>query len=156
MFGDFFSYGVAQLEPYKVQLAWWTYKRERLSTKEAVAKLLNPDSSIEAAALYMRYLHANITVKTTADGGGYQERGITWAETAVAYCGCSGVTMSASTRDFGWKNFVTWIETGKLSSSNEAEAIRRYNAMHQGWADKAAGEYWECANDDKCVLWRPY
>ncbi|MEU7855206.1 LamG-like jellyroll fold domain-containing protein [Nonomuraea sp. NPDC049141] len=149
------SYGIAQLEVYKARMVLQRYKGMWFSEDikgnvQIVALLIKPKYAIDIAAMYLMYLKDNIKVKTTSDEGGYQTRGISWAEAAVAYCGCAGVTMSVSTGLWGSKRFSDWMGGGTLVTddpANKKEAINRFNAMmSNGWAMQAASQYWVCAS----------
>jgi RHS repeat-associated protein len=139
------SYGVAQLEPYKLKRAWdhWMKiqgKNTKISTMQAVGLLINPKYTIDMAAMYMRFLHDTIQVQTPNG-----KRGITWAETAVAYCGCSGVQEQKSDRSWTYTRFTDWLEDGGggkgPATSNGDLAADRWYAIRGGWAYVAALEY---------------
>jgi RHS repeat-associated protein len=102
------SYGLAQLEPYKVQKAMEHFKLGNPGVEAIVDKLLTPKGSFDYAAMYLRYLKDTIKVRSTADGGGYYERSISWEEAGVAYCGCSGVTENSEGK---WTTvaFTDWM-----------------------------------------------
>ncbi|MGN9779839.1 RHS repeat-associated core domain-containing protein [Nonomuraea sp. ZG12] len=143
------SYGLAQLEPYKVIRAWEHWKKKTknpkmaatIGTIYATGLLLNPETSIEVAAMYMRYLKDTISIPTHP----HSSRSLTWAEVGVAYCGCAGVAENASDRAWNTTKFVRWISAGAgpqgPGTKDGDEAVRRYRAMH-GWARDAGYEYY--------------
>ncbi|NBE91858.1 MULTISPECIES: LamG-like jellyroll fold domain-containing protein [unclassified Nonomuraea] len=138
------SFGLPQLEPYKVQLAHKYFFKKNISEKEALKMIIR--DPFGAAAMYMRFLHDNVQVQNP--NGTW--RHMTWAETAVAYCGCSGVTRNASNNRWTVTKFQDWIYKGtsRPSTTNGAEAERRLAAMSNkdGWAALAAYEFWAFGN----------
>ncbi|MBB5081894.1 RHS repeat domain-containing protein [Nonomuraea endophytica] len=132
------SYGLAQLEPSKLKLAHMHVFKKGISTQEAIRWVIK--DPFGAAAAYMKYLKD--TVKVTFKDG--SSRGITWAETAVAYCGCSGVTIQASNGKFVDTKFTDWISSGadRPRTTDGEEARTRWRAMHGGWAETAALKLW--------------
>ncbi|WP_157250742.1 LamG-like jellyroll fold domain-containing protein [Nonomuraea typhae] len=132
------SYGLAQLEPYKIQLAHKHYFKKDITAKQAL-RMLRKDP-YGSAAMYMRYLRD--TVRVQNKNGTW--RRMTWAETAVAYCGCSGVTRNKSNNTWTVKKFQDWIYYGtdRPATSAGEEARKRMIAMRSGWAIQAAYEFW--------------
>ncbi|MEV6159371.1 LamG-like jellyroll fold domain-containing protein [Nonomuraea sp. NPDC052129] len=138
------SYGLAQLEPYKVQRALEHFKKGGKSVETIIDELLTPQGSFDYAAMYLRYLKDTITVRATADEGGYYNRPISWHEATVAYCGCAGVTESKSTGKWSTAAFTDWMAGGELRTKDRDEAKKRYNSMYQGgFAYEASREYWK-------------
>ncbi|MFI9848512.1 hypothetical protein ACIHFD_66725 [Nonomuraea sp. NPDC051941] len=136
------SYGLAQLEPYKVQRALKYFKKKELGVEAIIDKLLTPEGSFDYAAMYLKYLKKTITVRKTSDGGGYYNAPISWEDATVAYCGCAGVTESKSTGKWSTKAYTDWMAGNPLRTQDNEEGVRRYNAMQNGgWAYEASREY---------------
>ncbi|MEV8635800.1 LamG-like jellyroll fold domain-containing protein [Streptosporangium sp. NPDC051023] len=143
--GENGSYGIAQLEPKKAMLVLKYFfsggKAEaaaKLTLKDLAYELMIPEKSIEYAAMYLKYLHNEITVHPK----GGAERPITWREAAIAYCGCAGVTFDKK-GVLRWYNFQKWYTDDKLTTRDRGEAFARAKAMY-GWAWSAGTEYWSC------------
>ncbi|MGP4102279.1 RHS repeat-associated core domain-containing protein [Nonomuraea sp. KM90] len=138
------SYGLAQLEPYKVQRALAHFKKDKQGVEAIIDELLTPKGSFEYAAMYLRFLKDTLTVRATSDRGGYEPRAITWEEATVAYCGCAGVTESKSTGKWSTVAFTDWMGGADLRTKDKEEAFRRYRNMHEGGAAyEASREYWK-------------
>ncbi|GAA3179460.1 LamG-like jellyroll fold domain-containing protein [Nonomuraea roseoviolacea] len=133
------SFGLAQLEPYKVQLAHQHYFHVGISQKQALKMIIR--DPFAAAAMYMRFLRDTVKIPT-ANGG---TRNMTWAETAVAYCGCSGATRNSSNLKWTTTKLENWLggTSAYPQTSSRVEARKRREAMERdGWASNAAIEYW--------------
>ncbi|MET7335581.1 RHS repeat-associated core domain-containing protein [Nonomuraea sp. NPDC005650] len=137
------SFGLPQLEPYKVAMAHKERFGKAISEKNALKMIIR--DPIGAAALWMWYLHKTVNIPTA--GGG--TRKMTWAETAVAYCGCSGATQSASNKKWSTKKLEAWLSGNAKypDTTSREEAARRWAAMGEnGWSYLAALEFWAFGN----------
>ena len=110
------------------------YHKKDVSDDQAIAMLMRPGDSINLAAMYLKYVKETIKIPNPR---GMTQRDITWAEAAVAYCGCSGVALDRKTGEIAWRNFVAWRMGGELKAGDAAEGKRRYAAM-TGWVPRAA------------------
>ncbi|MEU4228458.1 RHS repeat-associated core domain-containing protein [Nonomuraea sp. NPDC026600] len=141
------SYGVTQMEAYKARwmlVKYYGKKWKDASLAEVVGQLLNPSRAIHLAAAYLAYLKKTITYKTP---GGYDRR-LDDFQAALAYCGCSGVTVSnpvtASIEDLQYGKFQIWMQTGALPRDDRSVAYERLNKMKFYINSGVAQEYWNC------------
>ncbi|GIH79821.1 hypothetical protein Plo01_62500 [Planobispora longispora] len=154
------SVGISQLELYKARMMLqkhygsktnkWDPGKARLG--DVLEKMLDPNMAIHLAAAWMAHLKQNVWFyKKDANGKKYKHY-LDDKEAAIAYCGCSGVTVhnpgSGNTK-IDISDFQTWAESGfqdgSLDVTNPAPGIKRRRELEELWAPGGAVEqYWHC------------
>ncbi|MFD0883228.1 LamG-like jellyroll fold domain-containing protein [Streptosporangium algeriense] len=147
------SVGLSQLELYKARMMlekhYGKAKWGAPKLKSVLREMLNPDRAIHLAAAWMGHLKEKISWKVS--------KGIhhlTDEEAAIAYCGCSGVTVEGpglGNTQLNSKRFVEWAKSGfadwNLRTGNRSAAIRRREELMRLWAPGGASdEYSRCAS----------
>nr|BFE78552.1 hypothetical protein GCM10020093_011530 [Planobispora longispora] len=128
----------------------WDPGKARLG--DVLEKMLDPNMAIHLAAAWMAHLKQNVWFyKKDANGKKYKHY-LDDKEAAIAYCGCSGVTVhnpgSGNTK-IDISDFQTWAESGfqdgSLDVTNPAPGIKRRRELEELWAPGGAVEqYWHC------------
>ncbi|GGP83796.1 RHS repeat-associated core domain-containing protein [Streptosporangium pseudovulgare] len=147
--GEGASIGFPQLEIYKArQMLIKYYPKEGWDKKSsfAIARLLYEDvpRSIHLAAAWMAHLKKEIRIMGT-DGF---ERNINDMEAAIAYCGCSGVTVDLKNpTKLIYDKFRIWMEGGPLGGSEKNKEVAK---RRREWIDGfvrlgVIDEFWQCA-----------
>ncbi|WP_386190485.1 RHS repeat-associated core domain-containing protein [Streptosporangium jomthongense] len=147
------SVGLPQLELYKARMMLEKFygkaKWGAPKLKSVLREMLNPDRAIHLAAAWMEHLKENISWK-----GANGTHHLTDEEAAIAYCGCSGVTVDRpglGNTKLNSKRFVDWAKTGfadwGLLTSSRSAAIKRREELMRLWAPGGASdEYSLCAS----------
>ncbi|WP_344976381.1 LamG-like jellyroll fold domain-containing protein [Streptosporangium fragile] len=147
------SIGIAQLELYKARMmlekyygkAKWGPGRARLG--DVAEEMLDPHRAIHLAAAWMEHLKQNVWYMK--DGAKHY---LDDKEAAIAYCGCSGVTVVApgtGNTSINFARFRVWAENGwrdeELKVGNPDPGIKRRRDLERLWAPGGAvDEYWQC------------
>ncbi|GAA3211481.1 hypothetical protein GCM10020216_016130 [Nonomuraea helvata] len=146
------SAGVVQLEAYKARwmlIKYYGKEWEKASLGKVIDQLMNPSRAIHLAAAYLRHLKKTIVYKDPSTG---RLTHINDKQAALAYCGCSGVTVkdptTASINDLQYSKFVRWLETGVLDRDDAHIAYGRQATLKGYWSTRGvAEEYWKCINE---------
>ncbi|MEU7900279.1 RHS repeat-associated core domain-containing protein [Nonomuraea sp. NPDC049152] len=148
------SIGLAQLEIYKVRMMMMKHygKEEwkRRPIADYVKQGLDPNRSIHLAAAWMAHLKENVWYMK--DGAKHY---LDDKEAAIAYCGCSGVTVdnpASGNTQLNFDRFRTWAENGFRDEfltvrdpKSRATGIQRRHQILEWLQDgNAVDEYWEC------------
>ncbi|WP_344884435.1 RHS repeat-associated core domain-containing protein [Nonomuraea antimicrobica] len=145
------SVGLAQLELYKVRILMMKHygKKEWESRPlgDYLKEALDPNRAIHLAAAWMRHLKENVWYMK-----GGSRHYLNDAEAAIAYCGCSGVTVdnpASGNTKLTTKNFRAWAESGfndnALAGASAATGVERRKKLQEWWKPGGAvDEYWAC------------
>ncbi|MFF0246227.1 LamG-like jellyroll fold domain-containing protein [Streptosporangium sandarakinum] len=150
---EFASIGITQLEVYKARQMLMKHaktakERERWKNASAftIAAVLNDDRprAIHLAAAWMAHLKEKVYWKTSSG-----THHISDFEAALAYCGCSGVTIDPdkpySTKLF-FTRFQDWMSGKELTSGGKDVAIKRRKMLEGYIYGGMAEEFWGCVS----------
>ncbi|MGW0192039.1 RHS repeat-associated core domain-containing protein [Nonomuraea sp. NPDC003201] len=150
------SIGVAQLELYKAMIMLRKHFPKqwegKISIDRVKEQLLDPKQAIWLAAAWLRHLKETISY---VPRGETRKRNLNDEEAAIAYCGCSGVTVNSRKKLFEPKQnadvFIAWMQSNKLDRTNPDDGINRRRDLEELMAAGNAGdEYFRCAMDPAC------
>ncbi|MER5646140.1 RHS repeat-associated core domain-containing protein [Streptosporangium sp. NPDC002524] len=150
--GEGTSVGITQLEVYKARqmLVKNTTGIEQYNWGSASSRRIadylynNPSGAIHLAAAWMKHLKENVKWKLP-DGSTYH---INDEQAAIAYCGCSGVTINKEKpTELLFEKFEIWMKTGvpQGSETNKAIAVKRRAFIEAVMkSGGTADEFWSC------------
>ena len=128
------SVGLAQLEIYKIRIVMiqeYGKKWDGRKIGDYAEYAMHPNNAIHLTAAWMKYLKKNVWYMK--DG---QKHYIDDVEAAVAYCGCSGVTVvdpMSGTMEVNSNKFRIWAESGwkdsALTTKSSATGVKRRNQL---------------------------
>ncbi|WP_326825434.1 RHS repeat-associated core domain-containing protein [Streptosporangium sp. NBC_01756] len=144
------SIGISQLELYKARMMlekFYGKKWANPTLRSVMNEMINPNKAIHLTAAWMEHLKQNVWYMK--DGAKHY---LDDKEAAIAYCGCSGVTVDApgtGNTELSFKRFQQWAESGfqdkELTVKDSAPGIARRKDLEELWAPGGAAEqYWKC------------
>lgn len=168
MGADGASVGISQLEIYKAR--WMLIKElgpkyantNKYSAYAIGLAMQDHRTAIYLAAAWLAHLKEHVWYWKDEGAGTMVKHKLDDWEAALAYCGCSGVTIDPNTWKWSdpstWKleieQFQNWMHSGKdsaLGTTNADTAIKRRNYL---WLilgpDSAVAEYRTCVHSAQC------